>query len=228
VSGVVVRSGPSPNADAVKILGQVGVSTTHESQHRTGLLAPYLRPIYPGRRIAGRAVTVLTRPGDNLMIHAAIEQLRPGDVLVVATTSPTTDGAVGELIATSARAHGAIGMVLDTGVRDVAALTAMDFPVWSRAVSAQGTVKASAGSVNVPVVVAGALVAPGDVVVADDDGVAVVPRATASEVARRAAEREAAEDAKRETLAGGALALDLYDLRPLLERLGVAYRDAEH
>jgi 4-hydroxy-4-methyl-2-oxoglutarate aldolase len=226
VSHVIVRSGGFPDPDAVTTLARVGVSTAHEAQGRTGMLAAYLRPIYPGRRIAGRAVTVLCHPGDNLMVHAAVEQVRPGDVLVVATSSPSTDGAIGELLATSLRARGAIGVVIDAGIRDVAELTAMDFPVWSRAVSAQGTVKATPGSVNVPVVVAGALVNPGDVVVADDDGVVVVPRHRAPDTARKAADRERNEAGKREMLAGGVLGLDMYDLRPLLDKLGVVYRDA--
>ena len=226
MSHVIVRSGGFPDPDAVATLARVGVSTAHEAQGRTGMLAAYLRPIYPGRRIAGRAVTVLCHPGDNLMVHAAVEQVRPGDVLVVATTSPSTDGAIGELLATSLRAQGAIGVVIDAGIRDVAELTAMDFPVWSRAVSAQGTVKATPGSVNVPVVIAGALVHPGDVIVADDDGVVAVPRHAAPEVARKAADREQNEASKREKLAGGALGLDMYNLRPLLDKLGVVYRDA--
>ncbi|GIF45770.1 4-carboxy-4-hydroxy-2-oxoadipate aldolase [Asanoa ferruginea] len=226
MSGVVVRSTAAADPAAVEVLAAAGVATAHEAQGRTGLLAPYLRPIYPGKRIAGRAVTVLSHPGDNLMIHAAVEQVRAGDVLVVAFNSATTDGALGELLATSLRAHGALGVVIDAGVRDVAELTGMDFPVWSRAVSAQGTVKATGGSVNVPVVVAGALVNPGDVVVADDDGVVVVPRAAAAEVAAKSTAREANEATKRAKLAAGELGLDLYHLRPLLESLGVVYRDA--
>jgi len=192
---------------------------------RRGLTHPVLRPIYPGARIAGRAVTVLSQPGDNLMIHACIEQCGPGDVLVVTTTSPSTDGMFGELFATQLRHRGVAGLVIDAGVRDVAELTAMGFPVWSRAVSAQGTVKATPGSINVPVVLAGAPVRAGDVVVADDDGVVVVPRADAELVAARAQERESNERDKLATFASGVLGLDFYDLRPTLERLGVVYTD---
>lgn len=223
---VVVRSGAAPDPDAVAVLARLGVSTGSEALGRRGLLDPVLRPVFPGARTAGRAVTALCAPGDNLMVHAAVEQCREGDVLVVTTTSPSTDGFVGDLLATSLRARGVVGLVLDTGVRDVAELTAMRFPVWARAVSAQGTVKATPGSVNVPVVVAGALVTPGDVVVADDDGVLVVPREEAPAVARAAEQREALEAGKRARLAAGELGLDMYDLRPQLEALGVVYRDA--
>jgi 4-hydroxy-4-methyl-2-oxoglutarate aldolase len=223
---VVVRSSAAPDPAAVAVLGRLGVSTGHEALGRRGLLDPVLRPVFPGARVAGRAVTALCAPGDNLMVHAAVEQCFPGDVLVVTTTSPSTDGYVGDLLATSLRARGVVGLVLDTGVRDVAELTAMGFPVWARAVCAQGTVKATPGSVNVPVVVAGALVHPGDLVVADDDGVLVVPRAEAPAVAEAAERREALEVAKRARLAAGELGLDMYDLRPQLEALGVVYGDA--
>ncbi|MDG4787637.1 4-carboxy-4-hydroxy-2-oxoadipate aldolase/oxaloacetate decarboxylase [Micromonospora sp. WMMD1102] len=223
---VIVRTDVGPPADAVALLARQGVSTVHEAQGRTGLLGHLLRPIYPGARIAGRAVTVSAQPGDNLMIHAAVEQTRPGDVLVVGFTSPSTDGAFGELLATSLRARGVLGLVIDAGCRDVAALTRMGFPVWSRAVCAQGTVKASPGSVNVPVVLGGAYLRPGDVVVADDDGVVVVPRERAREVAAAGVEREAAEEEKRRLLADGVLGLDMYQLRPLLAQLGVRYVDA--
>jgi 4-hydroxy-4-methyl-2-oxoglutarate aldolase len=223
---VIVTNTPHPDADAVAVLGRAGVATAHEAMGRRGLTHPVLRPIYPGARIAGRAVTVLSQPGDNLMIHASIEQCGPGDVLVVTTTSPSTDGMFGELFATQLATRGVLGLVIDAGVRDVADLTAMGFPVWSRAVSAQGTVKATPGSVNVPVVVAGALVQPGDVVVADDDGVLVVPRAEAPEVAAAATAREANEQAKREQFQAGVLGVDVYGMRQKLADLGVTYVDA--
>jgi 4-hydroxy-4-methyl-2-oxoglutarate aldolase len=222
---VIVRTNRRPDPDAVEVLGRVGVATAHEAMGRRGLTHPVLRPIYAGARIAGRAVTVLSQPGDNLMIHACIEQCGPGDVLVVTTTSPSTDGMFGELFATQLAARGVLGLVIDAGVRDVAELTAMGFPVWSRAVSAQGTVKATPGSVNVPVVAAGAHIRPGDVVVADDDGVLVVPLEDAAEVAEKSLAREASEQGKREKFQAGVLGLDFYDLRPTLERLGVTYID---
>jgi len=222
---VIVRTTKRPDPEAVDVLARAGVATAHEAMGRRGLTHPVLRPIYPGARIAGRAVTVLSQPGDNLMIHACIEQCGPGDVLVVTTTSPSTDGMFGELFATQLTARGVLGLVIDAGVRDVAELTAMGFPVWSRAVSAQGTVKATPGSVNVPVVLAGAAVRPGDVVVADDDGVLVVPREEAPEVAAASLAREAKEQANREKFQAGALGLDVYGMREKLAALGVTYVD---
>ncbi|MCF4123595.1 4-carboxy-4-hydroxy-2-oxoadipate aldolase/oxaloacetate decarboxylase [Antribacter sp. KLBMP9083] len=222
---VVVREVDRARADVVARLGTAGVATVHEAAGRTGLVGPRVQARVPGAAVAGSAVTVLSPPGDNLMLHAAVETCRAGDVLVVATTSDSTDGCFGDLLATSLQAHGVLGLVIDAGVRDVATLREMPFPVWSRAVHAQGCVKATPGSVNVPVVVAGQLVRPGDVVVADDDGVVVVPAARAAEVAAAAEARTANEEAKRATLASGTLGLDMYDLRPLLERLGVVYVD---
>lgn len=219
----VVRSGTGPDPGVIRQLAQLGVSTTHEAMGRSGLMQPYLRPIFPGAAVAGRAVTVLTQAGDNLMLHAAIEQTRPGDVLVLATMSRSTDGMFGDLLATAAQARGVVALVTDGGVRDVATLTKMGFPVWSRAISAQGTVKATAGSVNIPVVVGGVLVNPGDLVVADDDGVVVVPLLAAERVLAAAARRAEEEEHKRALLAGGELSLDLYDLRRELTRLGVRY-----
>ncbi|MQY09682.1 4-carboxy-4-hydroxy-2-oxoadipate aldolase/oxaloacetate decarboxylase [Actinomadura macrotermitis] len=220
---IVVTGTPRAAAEDVRALGGHGVATVHEAMGREGLLDPSFRPIYPGAALAGTAVTALCHPGDNLMIHVAVEQCRDGDVLVVATTSPCTDGLFGELLATSLRARGVRGLVIGTGVRDVGPLTAMGFPVWSTAVSAQGTVKATAGSVNVPLVIGGRLVRPGDVVVADDDGVVTVPRPRAAEVAAAAQARAEREERTRAALAGGQLGLDRYELRPLLERLGVRY-----
>ncbi|MBL7258724.1 4-carboxy-4-hydroxy-2-oxoadipate aldolase/oxaloacetate decarboxylase [Paractinoplanes lichenicola] len=221
---VVVRRVDRVAAEVLAGLAAAGVSTVHEADGRRGALDPALRPIQAGARIAGSAVTVSCHPGDNLMIHAAVEVCAPGDLLVVTTTSPSTDGMLGELLATSLAARGVIGVVLDAGVRDVADLRRMGFPVWARAVSPQGTVKASPGSVNVPIVCGGQLVSPGDPVVADDDGIVVVPSARATTVLSSAQKRTAAEEAKRTRLAAGELGLDMYDLRPLLTRLGVEYQ----
>ncbi|MGD6741894.1 4-carboxy-4-hydroxy-2-oxoadipate aldolase/oxaloacetate decarboxylase [Streptomyces sp. BH106] len=224
---VVVRTRRGPSGKVVTALAKSGVATSHEAHGRRGLLGPELRPIYPGARIAGRAVTVLSHPGDNLMIHASIEQCREGDILVVATTSRSTDGMFGDLFATQLLHRGVRGLVTDAGVRDIADLQAMGFPVWSRAVHAQGTAKAVAGSVNVPIVVAGQLVNPGDIIVADDDGVLCVPLTEGEAVVEAAAKREAGEEAKRLRFREGELGLDLYDMRPQLERLGVRYVDAD-
>jgi 4-hydroxy-4-methyl-2-oxoglutarate aldolase len=222
---VVIRTNKRAAASDIADLAELGVSTSHEAMGRSGLLKPYMRPIYPGAFIAGSAVTVLAQPGDNWMIHVAIEQVKPGDVLVVACTTDNTDGMFGDLLATSLKARGGIGLVIDAGVRDVRVLTEMGFPVWSRAISAKGTVKATPGSVNVPVICAGALIHPGDVIVADDDGVVVVPRLDAATVAAAARKREANEEEKRRRLASGELGLDMYAMREGLAKAGLVYRD---
>jgi 4-hydroxy-4-methyl-2-oxoglutarate aldolase len=223
----VIRRISRPDSAVMKILGDLGTATISEAQGRTGLLNPYMRPIYPSARMCGPAVTALCQPGDNIMIHAAVEVCQPGDVLVVAVTSETTDGFFGELLGTSLQVHGVVGLVIDAGVRDVAELTAMDFPVWSRAISSQGTVKSTAGSVNVPVVCAGQLIHPGDVIMGDQDGAVVVPRAEAAEVAKAGQARVAKEEKAREKLRAGELGLDMYGLRAKLLEMGVVYVDEE-
>jgi 4-hydroxy-4-methyl-2-oxoglutarate aldolase len=223
----IVRKIQRPDQDAVRTLQQLGVATVHEAQGRTGLMRPYIRPIYATARAGGAAVTVSCQPGDNLMIHAALELCQAGDILVVTTTSESTDGMFGELLAVSSRARGVAGLVIDAGVRDLADITAMDFPIWAKAISAQGTVKATAGSVNVTVVCAGAIVRPGDVIVGDADGVCVVRREAAAEVARLGLDRVGKEEKTRERLRNGELGLDFYGFRARLAELGVQYVDEE-
>lgn len=223
--GIVRRGIVRADRAAVDRLVQFGATTVHEAMGRLGLMKPYMRPIYPGARVSGTAVTVLLHPGDNWMMHVAAEQIQPGDIVVAAITADCTDGYFGDLLATSFQARGARALVIDAGVRDVSVLKEMNFPVWSKCISSKGCIKATIGSVNVPVVCAGAAVQPGDAIVADDDGVVVVPAASVAAVVEAAAAREANEETKRAKLASGVLGLDMYKMREGLERAGLRYVD---